>query len=226
MQKIKFVKKDINGKKIFLYKCFCGKSKKIREADVNSKKTKSCGCIRIKKPNSLIHGMAKRKNKTRFYRIWQNMKDRCSNEKTLGYKNYGGRGIKVCESWTKFKIFFDDMHKNYVLHIKMYGEYNTFIERINNDNGYNPSNCRWATRTEQNMNKRSNNLIKYKNSTLTLTQWAKKLKIKRATLNSRINLLKWSVEDSLSLPVKIQHLNYKLNDYFEFKRGKDIRVEV
>lgn len=90
------------------------------------------------------------------YSVWKGIKERCYNPNSKDYKNYGGRGIKVCERWLKsFPAFYEDMGNKPL---------STSIERINNDSDYEPSNCKWATRAEQNMNKRlySNNTTGYK----------------------------------------------------------------
>lgn len=92
------------------------------------------------------HGMSK----TRTYKSWQRMHQRCYNPNETGYENWGGRGIKVCEQWKEFENFYKDMGDRPI---------NTSLDRINNDGNYEPSNCKWSTRHEQNLNKRmqSNN---------------------------------------------------------------------
>jgi len=81
-----------------------------------------------------------------------NMKQRCNNPNATGYKNYGGRGIKVL--WKSFQEFKNDMYESYVEHACKYGDYNTTIDRINNDGHYCKENCRWATMKEQRANSR------------------------------------------------------------------------
>jgi hypothetical protein len=85
-------------------------------------------------------------SKTRFYKIWKGLFTRCYNKNYRLFKDYGGRGIKVCERWHKFENFRDDMHKSY--------SDDKSIDRIDNDGNYEKNNCKWSTRLEQGRNKR------------------------------------------------------------------------
>lgn len=126
------------------------------------------------------------------YEIWQAMKKRCSYKKSKHYKNYGGRGIRVCKRWlNSFENFYADMGS------RPSSKYS--IDRINNDGDYKPSNCRWATRKEQCNNTRQNHIITYNGVTLTMTQWARKIGLTRNVLKRRL-ALNWSVERSLNTP--------------------------
>lgn len=128
---------------------------------------------------------------TRLYRIWKEMKTRCYNKNRANYSGYGGRGITVCPSWRKsFVAFRDDMYASYKEHCKKFGEINTSIDRINNNKGYSPKNCRWATRVEQRHNTRQHRnarLITYKGQTMLMTHWAKKLNLGPGNLWHKLN---------------------------------------
>lgn len=118
--------------------------------DLASGNTKSCGCLR-RETTSLV-GLAKKTHGMRDtpeYGVWANMKDRCYNPSSEDYKNYGGRGIKVCERWlNSFENFYEDMGE------KPWSKLLYSLDRINNDGNYEPSNCRWATVKQQVNNRR------------------------------------------------------------------------
>lgn len=131
-------------------KCECGNDKIITGYDIKSGHSVSCGCFaRMKVKNKMTtHGLRKHP----LYNIWAGMKQRCNNFNSLAYKNYGGRGIKICKEW-------DDSFKNfYNWAIKNGYNDNLTIERINNDDGYNPNNCKFIPFEDQAKNKRSSKI--------------------------------------------------------------------
>ena len=139
--------KRIKRKYYWITKCDCGKIRSVWKSHLINGHTKSCGCLLkdcLVKRNT-THG----NSKTRFYKIWKKLNDRCNNPKCKDYKYYGGRGIKKCLRWYKFENFHKDMFEKYAKHIKKFGIKNTTIDRINNNKGYYPHNCRWATMLQQ-----------------------------------------------------------------------------
>ena len=121
------------------------------------------------------------------------MKSRCSNPTKGNYNEYGGRGIKVCEEWVHdFAAFRDWALAN--------GYDDTLtIDRIDNDKGYSPDNCRWASRLEQNRNQRTNHMVTYRDETKTIGEWAQLYNLAPGTLFSRIQR-GWDVEKALTTP--------------------------
>lgn len=162
-------------------KCECGNHKIIEGYKLKTGHTKSCGCLSREnfeklKNMSIKHNLCN----TRLYRAWINMKNRCYNKKLKEYKNYGGRGIKVCDEWKNdFLVFYKWSIEN------GYSDDLT-IDRIDVNGNYEPSNCRWTTIEIQANNKTNNHFITYNNQTLTINQWARKLNIPRETIKTRL----------------------------------------
>lgn len=148
--------------------------------------SRACG-ISLRYP----HKYPKELYKSRFYRVWSDIKTRCYNEKSEFYYRYGGRGIRVCDKWDSFSGFYDDMFESY--------KDNLEIERIDNDKGYFPDNCRWATRKEQCNNRSNSRYITIEGNTKTLAQWTDLSGIKPSTVRQRLYVLKWSAERALGM---------------------------
>lgn len=178
-----------------LFICRCGKQFEASIKSVKQFHTKSCGCVNVHMA-MLKHGHGGRCNQSSEYMTWQSMLERCRNPKNRYYHNYGGRGISVCKRWIKFENFISDMG----LKPK---DQKYSIERINNDGNYEPSNCKWATREEQESNKRTNRYITYNGVTLHLSAWARKQSLKPNCIKNRLKN-NWSIEKALTTPVKIK----------------------
>lgn len=136
---------------------------------------------------------------TRLYRTWRNMRNRCYNQNIKAYKDYGGRGIKVCDEWLDKDNGFINFY-NWAIN----NDYknNLTIDRINNDGDYEPSNCRWVTRLEQNHNRRNSIKLTYNNETIHISELAKKYNLTRDCLLQRLYVLNWDLEKALLTPSK------------------------
>ncbi len=176
------------GKKrtYWLCKCNCGNPNLISICSDRLKDggTESCGCLHkemlIKRNTKHNLSFDINHKNIRLHQIWRKMKQRCLNPNNPAYKNYGGRGISICNEWL------NDFLKFYNWAISNDYNDNLTIERIDNNKNYEPTNCKWATTKEQANNRRSNILINYKNEILTLTQLCEKINIKYCNVSSYI----------------------------------------
>jgi hypothetical protein len=166
--------------------CECGLVKIYYLSALKRGHTRSCGCKKSQLlTNSKIkHGLAY----TRIYTVWQDMKARCYNENNAGYKNYGGRGITVCDEWKDdFECFSRWAFKN------GYRD-DLFIDRENNDGNYTPTNCRFVTRKTSARNTRRNILITYQGKSQSLPDWCDELNIPYKLMRQRIKTPGWNID--------------------------------
>lgn len=144
----------LKNKKV-LTKCNCGKVKYINFYDIRSGKIKSCGCWKANHPHKIKHGhCSSKKGNTKFYNIWQGIKNRCNNKNYKDYQWYGSRGITYDERWNKFENFLDDMYFKYIWAKKYYKTDNLSIERENVNGNYYFENCIFIPKNEQSKNRR------------------------------------------------------------------------
>lgn len=174
--------------------CDCGNHPIIARSGLTTGKTKSCGCFQRERARdcNIKHGCAPKGNAMREYKIWIKMKERCLNPKSAFYFRYGGRGITVCQRWLhSFPAFLSDMG------ICPKG---LTLNRVNNDGNYDPGNCNWATRTEQNNNTCRNRMLTWNGKTQSLAMWARETGQSQDCLWFRIMRRKWDLEKALTLP--------------------------
>ena len=176
-------------RKSFVCRCVCDAEKVVPHSNITAGKSKSCGCkmASFVAESKVKHG----KHGTPIYRRWADMNDRCSRASHISYPNYGGRGIKVCDRWLDFSNFYEDM-----------GDVpdGMTLDRIDPDGNYEKSNCRWATMTEQQNNKRSNRVLEHGGVKKTVAEWGRTLDIKASTIHARL-ANGWTVEDALTKEV-------------------------
>ena len=187
--------------------CSCGKETVAHEGHVATGHTRSCGCLDVDTviARSLTHGSARRGKITRTYLTWCDMKKRCLNPEATGYPNYGGRGIIICDRWlNSFENFLEDMGE------KPPG---SMIERKNNDGPYTEDNCRWATRREQNNNRRNNRWFEHDGKRMTIAQWEQFMGWKRGGILNRLRQ-GWSFTKAICTPIRA-HKEYQYSSAAE-----------
>lgn len=175
--------------------CDCGKAKSVSPSHLVTGVSSSCGCVRNEKTRqrSTKHGRARRGAVTPEYHTWTGMIQRCVNPKVDRYSQYGGRGISVCERWrSSFISFYQDMGDR--------PSARHSLDRIDNDGDYCPSNCRWATNTEQGRNRPMARIIVANGISRTLAEWVEVTGLHRRTIADRIDRLGWSADDAMSKP--------------------------
>lgn len=180
------------GDACFVCRCTCEEKTErvVKGASLRQGKSLSCGCLTIEASKSRATHSG---TKTRLYRIWQNMKERCYNPKNTYYYNYGGRGISVCENWKdKFENFSNWAYAN------GYEEVLT-LDRKNNNLNYSENNCRWVSRKAQANNTRKNKLILFNGEIHTMSEWSTILDITYMCLVHRIGR-GWSIERAFTTP--------------------------
>ena len=218
LNKGKSLKKDITGQKFgkltvigfshrdgtrVYWKCLCECGNEIitRGDGLKNGHTVSCGCYNKEMLKNSIHNIKHGHSGTRLHGIWFGMKERCYREECDQYPNYGARGITICPEWLGkhgAENFIKWAFENGYDEKADFGQ--CTIERIDNDKGYSPENCRWATAKEQGNNKRNNRYITYNGETKTLTQWCEYYGLCYNTVKRRI-YRGWDIEDAFFRPI-------------------------
>lgn len=164
-------KKSGNRKRIFwLCRCDCGKTSIVHSDVLTRNVVKSCGCLRaeVTRKRSLRHGGSVGYKECKEYKAWSHAKSRCYNPNDLKYKNYGARGIKMCDKWLNdYNAFWEDMGKC---------PDGLTLDRIDVHGNYEPSNCHWATSMVQGRHRTDNVWITYKDKTMIQSDWAREMK--------------------------------------------------
>lgn len=176
---VKFAGRDGECKAKWLCHCDCGNELVVDAWNLKSGHTKSCGCSSAERIGNInkTHGLSRE----RIYPVWKSMKARCNNPNSFAYKNYGERGISVCDEWNNdFQAFYDWAIDNGY-------DPSLSIDRINNDGDYSPDNCKWSTPFEQANNRRLCRFIEYNGETHNIAQWSRLFGIPYKALYERVN---------------------------------------
>lgn len=181
------------GRSTLVCQCECGTVKRVGVQMLHVGTSRSCGCLSseltaARNHRHGAHGWPE-------YRIWSQMKSRCNNPRQEEHKNYGGRGIYVCEDWSKsFQDFIRDVGRR--------PNPRMTLERIDNNGPYASGNVRWAPLAEQARNKRSNRIIEFNGKAMCLSDWAANLGTTASVLRARLSRHGWSVSRALTAPVE------------------------
>lgn len=191
---LRYERKASNGKNsMWRCRCECGTESVVCGTELTSGRRKSCGCYlrEVRGQSTITHG----RTRTPEYIVWLQMKARCLNAKSNAYKNYGGRGIAICDEWLGSKGFI-----NFLNHVGFRPSPQHTLDRIDNDKGYTPGNVRWATQTEQVRNRRNTLRIEYKGEMKPLGEWAEIFGIPYKALHARLYRYNWGLDRALTQP--------------------------
>ena len=190
-----YPERNRHHKTLWVCRCECGNTIISIGSLLRRGTVKSCGCLY----KETRHTVAKKHGDcgTRLYSLYNGIKSRCFYSKHKEFKNYGGRGITLCNEWLNFNDF-----KEWAL-ANGYND-NLTIERKDVNRNYCPENCVWITRKQQALNKTTTVRVPYKNKLLTLQELSEETGVNEELLRSRIRHLKWSVERAVSEPLRLQ----------------------
>lgn len=192
--------------------CDCGNEVTVDGSSLRNGHTQSCGCYHLDRAieANITHGDSHGgvcSCKNRLYSVWCNMKSRCMNHNNKRYYRYGGRGITICKEWiddyASFRQWsYDNGYQD-----------NLTLDRVDNNEGYSPDNCRWVTYKDQANNTSRNVIIEYDGEEKTLMQWSEYLGISYNVLKSRIFQYDWSIERAFTEPVNEPRIYYKRKNH-------------
>lgn len=175
-------------------RCSCGTTKTVYAAELKRGSSRSCGCrlAEYARRTHTKHGAASRSGPTPEYRIWHGIVARCTRPSCNVYSRYGGSGIRICDRWrSDFAAFFADMGPR--------PSPRHSIDRIDGTGDYDPSNCRWATQTEQMRNTRTNHRITVAGQALLVSEWERRASMTSGTILSRLRR-GWDTEKAVLTP--------------------------
>lgn len=175
----------------WLVQCACGVLKPVHRTHLVKGLTRSCGCLRneTSAKRCMTHG----ESDAGEYKLWRGMLGRCLNNKIKQFKDYGGRGIGVCDRWlNSYENFLSDMGRR--------PSSGHSLDRINNDSGYSPENCRWATKLQQARNTRRNRFLNHCGEVRTISEWAELTGLSSRLISDRLTL-GWTINEALTTPV-------------------------
>ncbi len=177
----------------YICRCNCGTERLVSGSLLKRHKSQSCGCAFVEgaAKSQLKHGLTTHRLKG----TWRSMKERCCNPNHAAYARYGGRGIGVCERWMSLETFIKDNEP--------LARPGLTLDRINNDAGYSPDNCRWVEPREQMRNRATTVWIEHQGRRQTMTDWAAELGITLHALRHRLD--NWPLDEALTRPVTPPH---------------------
>lgn len=183
---------------LWVCRCDCGNIRTLMVGDVKQGKTRSCGCLHnevcVEKASKFMYSVKEHK---RLYSIYNGIKKRCYRASEPRYKDYGARGIKMCDDWLNARTGFDNF-----VEWSLSNEYSEdkTIDRIDVNGDYEPANCRWVSLIEQSLNKRDTLWVSYKGEHVPLKVLCDRLGVNYDTVHNRVYALNWSVESAIDTP--------------------------
>ena len=178
------------GRPYWLCYCECGRFRPMREDAIEVGRQCICVTQEIRAASTRTHG----RSSSKVYNTLRKMIDRCHNPRNTRFRDYGARGIAVCQEWR-------DSFEAFYAHVGDPPSSGHSINRIDNDRGYEPGNVRWATRREQQQNMRTSRLITHNGETLCVSEWARRVGLKPGTIRRRLDM-GWPIPEVLEAPIE------------------------